>query len=503
MQKSSLLCGVIPILALMVWTRISAAEAPKEADATRASAPGSSVAVETGLVCHVNLGDYAKGDGSDETEAIQRAIDALVAPQDREQPWLNNYAHRWKKGVLRIPAPAKFYGISRTVKILEKWNVLIQAETPTVYAFPYFKWLGKDDGSAMFEFVDCGGIRVENLSLSGNGKKVIGVRIGGEDAPLCSFKHNVFDNLNIANVAVGLKVGDHPDNGPDIALNTFQDVRIDSFTEYGLMIRSGNIADTTFLNLTVSAAGGVKGVKDAIRIDGGEIVVVNSAIGSCGNDAEGAAVAVTAGGIHIIGCWSEWSGPFLKGYPCSPAPPDQRSDSHARFSVILEGIAHYPPLVGVFEQTPGSTNPAAVAVDWGQSKPLTLINCSFRGKVRMAEESQSTIIDIGTVFTSSTAVEGGTAGIERGYEGPGIEKYGRLIKIGTTSPENRNVVEPYVVDRRNTPGTKAPETGVWKRGDRILNVVPDPSVPANAWAGWICIETGEPGKWAPFGAIGK
>ena len=77
----------------------------------------------------------------------------------------------------------------------------------------------------------------------------------------------------------------------------------------------------------------------------------------------------------------------------------------------------------------------------------------------------------------------------------------RLLRLGTVRPDNVRVLEPYIVDRRNTPGTTAPTRGVWQKGDCIRNTDPDPAVPDKAWAGWICIEPGEPGTWAQFGRI--
>lgn len=82
------------------------------------------------------------------------------------------------------------------------------------------------------------------------------------------------------------------------------------------------------------------------------------------------------------------------------------------------------------------------------------------------------------------------------------QKRGRLLSIGTVHPDNVRAIEPYIVDRRNTPGTEPPKASVWKKGDGIHNTDPDPAAPAKAWAGWICIEAGEPGQWAPFGPIG-
>jgi len=87
--------------------------------------------------------------------------------------------------------------------------------------------------------------------------------------------------------------------------------------------------------------------------------------------------------------------------------------------------------------------------------------------------------------------------------GEGQDKYSRLLQIGTVHPDNVRAVEPYITNRRNTPGTEAPKKGVWQRGDRIRNTEPDAAMPVKAWAGWICTEAGEPGKWGAFGTLEK
>lgn len=452
----------------------------------------------------INLGDYAKGDGTDETDAIQRAIDAFNVPRPNAT---NQYEFREQPGVLFIPAPKKFYGISRTINVMEKANLVIRCETPKdpfVDGHPaYFQWLGQDGGE-MFFFNFCWGLRVENLSLSGNGKKVTGVQICDFSRPYPgqhpgTFKSSIFDHLTISRVGTGVKLG-MDGSGADLAFNSFRDVHIIDFSEYGFVSATGNGADNTVYNLNVMPA---RDAKNGVRITSGQLVVMNSCLGGGPTKTTGAAVSVLCGGVHIIGCWSEWLGPFLHGDPAPAYPADLRTDSSTRYPVILEGVTHYPGAETQFWRTEGATNPVPVSIDWGQSKPLTLINCSFFGKVRMSEQAQTVIIDLGTVFSCTDAVKGGIPGVPAGFEGPGIEKYGRIIKLGTTSPENRNVLEPYVVDRRNTPGIKPPETGVWNKGDRILNIDPDPEAPAKSWAGWICIKDGEPGGWRPFGALGK
>lgn len=46
-------------------------------------------------------------------------------------------------------------------------------------------------------------------------------------------------------------------------------------------------------------------------------------------------------------------------------------------------------------------------------------------------------------------------------------------------------------------GTSAPTSGTWTKGDRIENVSPS----SGGWAGWICVGSGTPGDWKPYGAI--
>lgn len=44
-----------------------------------------------------------------------------------------------------------------------------------------------------------------------------------------------------------------------------------------------------------------------------------------------------------------------------------------------------------------------------------------------------------------------------------------------------------------------PTSGKWKKGTLIYNTNPEP----NSYIGWVCTETGSPGKWNPFGKIEK
>jgi len=54
-------------------------------------------------------------------------------------------------------------------------------------------------------------------------------------------------------------------------------------------------------------------------------------------------------------------------------------------------------------------------------------------------------------------------------------------------------------DKKFSVGTEAPKQGVWKEGDVVWNEKPRPT----GWVGWVCIRSGSPGEWKPFGQIGK
>ena len=434
----------------------------------------------------INLGDYAKGDGTDETDAIQKAFDDLVPRKEGWKPHLHGYPHRDLAGVLFIPQPEKFYGISRTISVYEKWNVLIECETPG-YNKKYFRWLGPDEGT-MFEFVDDMGVRVENLSMDGMGNGVTGIRIGPENRRAGHFKYSSFSSLFIANVGVGMKLGDFPNNGPDIAHNSYRDVFISRFSQYGVMARSGNLANNTFMNLSLAAS---DGAIEGIRMEGGELLVLHSCLGGGPSDTKGAAVAVYAGGVQVISSWSEWKGPLLYGHTQAPET-GRTTSSTVRYPTILIGVTHYGPFMG--RDAPEDENPVPLSIVWDRPAPLHLLTNALWGGVKLGATSEAIIISEGTTFLNREGLR---------FIGEGIEKYGRLIEVGTIDPRNPRVLEPYVVDRRNTPGTEPPSAGVWQRGDCIRNTEPDPNTPEKAWAGWICIEAGEPGKWIPYGALGK
>jgi hypothetical protein len=466
---------------------------------------GKAKILDTASPYVINLADYAKGDGSDETEAIQRAIDALPPTTYKEDVTASHPG-----GILYIPRPPVCYGISKTIRVVERWNCVIRCETPVsgtrnLPVNHYFRWLGPDNGT-MFEFRSCHSLRVENLSMTGmddvdiarmvsqyklppigkTSRGVTGIRIGPENKARGFFKFTSFSHLNIANVATGIKLGDFADNGPDILGLSFRDVTVTQFSDCGIVAKSGNLCDITFENLWLR---GVKGARHGILVESGELMVINMSDG--GEDVRGAAIQVNGGGIQVIKAWSEWEGPFLATSSQAPEWTDSTHGS-VNYPTILQGVRHYAGSWMVAKVRQQLENPIPLSVIYDRPVPLHLIACSLWGGVSLGAKSMASIVDQGTVFIDKTSL---------GFTGEGITRYGRIIHYGTRHPQNARILEPYVVDRRNTPGTAPPSSGVWAKGDAILNIDPDPGTPAKAWRGWICIEAGEPGRWAPFGAV--
>ena len=464
----------------------------------------------------INLDDYAKGDGTDETEAIQRAVDA-IQPTDSGE---NTLFHQG--GVLFIPRPKKYYAISKTINFKEKWNVTIKCETPVGVSrgmpeATYFRWIGPDGGT-MFHFEACKQIRVENLSMTAMDhmamtrlthdyglvptsrvtKGVTGILLGPEKISNGFQTSMVFDQLSILYTAVGIKLGDCPENGPDVMDLSFRKPLIIGFSEHAIIANSGNLATTTFETACLT---GDPGCKSAIYIKNGSVVFLNMTTGiypyidkpATTSEPE---IEIEYGGIQVLNAWSEWPGPYLK--TSKAVGPEWYKPEYTvitagsvNYPIILQGVRHYD---GRWCDSLIKTgkNPVPISIMYDKQVPLHLIGCSLWGSVELGADSMSTIIDQGTVFINKDCP---------GFGGEGITRYGRVIHIGTRDPKNARILEPYFVDRRNTPGTKPPATGVWKKGDGIINIDPNPKVPAKAWRGWICIEAGEPGKWTPYGSL--
>lgn len=82
-----------------------------------------------------------------------------------------------------------------------------------------------------------------------------------------------------------------------------------------------------------------------------------------------------------------------------------------------------------------------------------------------------------------------------------INAYGRL-SVNTTNPDpdaSLTVDGPVVMSgKKFVNGSSAPLTGAWNKGDIVWNINPVET----SYIGWVCISTGTPGDWRPFGQIG-
>ena len=47
-------------------------------------------------------------------------------------------------------------------------------------------------------------------------------------------------------------------------------------------------------------------------------------------------------------------------------------------------------------------------------------------------------------------------------------------------------------------GSGTPTSGAFRQGDIVWNDSPAPT----SYVGWVCVKTGTPGDWRPFGQIG-
>jgi hypothetical protein len=471
----------------------------------------------------INLGDYAKGDGSDETAAIQRAIDAIPSRYN----WPDSDPKQG--GVLYIPRPNAFYGISKTLDFSEKWNITVECESPAVNTRMaptpmYFKWIGAKGDQPMFSFNTVMGARVINLSLDGRNAASVAhlYEVGGQakakaldpayGAPQAEGLVGVFvgpskeqeiamgtypgiarmvtfQNLTIKGCAVGMWVGGTTKQSDTASLSA-RDVVIGGCSQHGLVVNS-TMAVMQFDNLLIDGSG-----ISNVQLYGGDIGFTQY-VGTGSSKTMTADIDLQGGGLRIFGAWSETYAPFIKSHHTGHMYPTMPR--------VIIGAVHGSPAGG------------KMSIDYDYPTALNLIGCGFRNDVILGPKS-GPVMAMGVTFGNPRA----------GFGGEGVTKYGRLIRIGDTALESndpsRAIVwgltprdvpditapgatacwnDPYLVDRRSTPGVAPPTTGVWAKGDRILNVDPDPAAPEKAWAGWICIQAGEPGTWKPFGAIGQ
>lgn len=81
-----------------------------------------------------------------------------------------------------------------------------------------------------------------------------------------------------------------------------------------------------------------------------------------------------------------------------------------------------------------------------------------------------------------------------------INAYGRL-SVNVTNPEQDaafTVDGPVVMTgKKFVNGTNAPQGGTWNKGDIVWNINPI----EGGFIGWVCVSSGTPGEWRPFGQI--
>jgi len=76
-----------------------------------------------------------------------------------------------------------------------------------------------------------------------------------------------------------------------------------------------------------------------------------------------------------------------------------------------------------------------------------------------------------------------------GQLGIGVNNVNPMLDLATS--------RPISIQNKKISVGQMPSAGIYNRGDMVWNDWPMPG----AFVGWICIESGEPGKWKPFGQI--
>jgi hypothetical protein len=83
-----------------------------------------------------------------------------------------------------------------------------------------------------------------------------------------------------------------------------------------------------------------------------------------------------------------------------------------------------------------------------------------------------------------------------------VSVHGKLsVRVNTPDPEvDLHVNGPIKFNNRLQKYDKTyPTSGSFNEGDIVWNIAPR----MNTYVGWVCIQTGSPGLWAPFGKIGN
>ncbi len=118
--------------------------------------------------------------------------------------------------------------------------------------------------------------------------------------------------------------------------------------------------------------------------------------------------------------------------------------------------------------------------------------------VNAVESYQTSVNDITEFKISQDAIQiGNRDNTERN-----LNAYGQ-VSINITNPTPGvafSVAGKVELDgKKFGNGTSAPTTGAWNKGDIVWNTNPQET----SYIGWVCVMTGNPGEWKPFGYIGE
>lgn len=88
-----------------------------------------------------------------------------------------------------------------------------------------------------------------------------------------------------------------------------------------------------------------------------------------------------------------------------------------------------------------------------------------------------------------------------GKEQPTVININGNVGIGVKNPDADLCVASSlkIANKKHTVADDKPKSGVYTQGDIVWNSSPNPA----GYVGWICVRSGTPGDWKPFGAIAR
>lgn len=152
--------------------------------------------------------------------------------------------------------------------------------------------------------------------------------------------------------------------------------------------------------------------------------------------------------------------------------------------------------VGVLRELQVGGN-AAIAKTLSTSE-LDVGRMNIRNNLIKVRDQFSISRDENTDFSISTNITIGNSN----NTSRAVTVYGNLA-VGVSNPDpnvSLTVNGPVVLDNKKfTVGSSAPTTGQYNKGDIVWNSDPK----ATDYIGWVCVASGTPGGWLPFGVIAR